>query len=154
MKKLLSLLCVLGLAVGCTQAVREAKNAINCKYALRSVEVAEYNVSSLSFDIYIGITNMDRKDAAAIKRFEGKIYMNDDYISDVKFEDVRIEPNTTKNQKVTITVPTVAFSKKLLGLVSMGSGTVDYHLTGTMYFDTPLGEVPVPVDIGRIGSYN
>jgi len=37
----------------------------------------------------------------------------------------------------------------------MGSGTLDYHLTGTMYFEGPLGvEIPVPVDIGRIGSYN
>ena len=37
----------------------------------------------------------------------------------------------------------------------MGSGTLDYHLTGTMYFDGPLGtEIPVPVDIGRYGSYN
>ena len=48
-----------------------------------------------------------------------------------------------------------AFGNKLLGLVSMNSGTVDYHLTGTMYFEGPLGtEIPVPVDIGRVGAYN
>ena len=59
-----------------------------------------------------------------------------------------------KNQKIYLTVPMDVFDGKLLGLVSMGSATVDYHLTGTATFDTPLGEVPVPVDIGRLGSNN
>lgn len=68
---------------------------------------------------------------------------------------MRIEPRATKNAKAKITVPMSAFNSKLLGLISMGSGTLDYHLTGTMYFDGPLGtEIPVPVDIGRYGSYN
>ena len=102
----------------------------------------------------MGITNLNRKEAAAIKKFEGEMFMNDVKVADVSFDNVRIEPGSVKNQKVYLNVPMETFSSKLLGLVSMGSATVDYHLTGTAYFDTPLGEVPVPVDIGRYGSSN
>lgn len=135
-------------------SVQEAKNFANCTYALRGVEISDYNVNSLSFNVYVGITNLNRKEAAAIKKFEGEMFMNDVKVADVNFDNVRIEPNSVKNQKIYLDVPMETFSSKLLGLVSMGSATVDYHLTGTAYFDTPLGEVPVPVDIGRYGSSN
>lgn len=135
-------------------SVQEAKNFANCTYALRGVEISDYNVNSLSFNVYVGITNLNRKEAAAIKKFEGEMFMNDVKVADVHFENVRIEPDSVKNQKIYLDVPMETFSSKLLGLVSMGSATVDYHLTGTAYFDTPLGEVPVPVDIGRYGSSN
>ncbi len=153
MKKLL-LLLVFPLLLAACASVQEAENFANCKYALRSVEIADYNINSLGFDVYVGITNLNKKDAAAIKKFEGKLTMNDVHVADVNFADVRIEPKSIKNQKVHLEIPMSSFSNKLLGLVSMGSGTVDYHLTGTATFDTPLGEVPVPVDIGRIGSTN
>jgi len=152
-KKLL-LLLVFPLLLAACASVQEAENFANCKYALRSVEIADYNINSLGFDVYVGITNLNKKDAAAIKKFEGKLTMNDVHVADVNFADVRIEPKSIKNQKVHLEIPMSSFSNKLLGLVSMGSGTVDYHLTGTATFDTPLGEVPVPVDIGRIGSTN
>lgn len=135
-------------------SVQEAKNFANCTYALRGVEISDYNVNSLSFNVYVGITNLNRKEAAAIKKFEGEMFMNDVKVADVSFDNVRIEPDSVKNQKIYLDVPMETFSSKLLGLVSMGSATVDYHLTGTAYFDTPLGEVPVPVDIGRYGSSN
>ncbi|MBQ7908442.1 MAG: hypothetical protein IJ311_02975 [Elusimicrobiaceae bacterium] len=153
MKKLLLLLVFPLLSAACA-SVQEAENFANCKYALRSVEIADYNINSLVFDVYVGITNLNKKDAAAIKKFEGKLTMNDVHVADVNFADVRIEPKSIKNQKIHLEIPMSSFSNKLLGLVSMGSGTVDYHLTGTATFDTPLGEVPVPVDIGRIGSTN
>ena len=76
-------------------------------------------------------------------------------MADVKLDEMTIEPNSTKNAKAKLNVPMTAFNSKLLGLISMGSATLDYHLTGTMYFEGPMGsEIPVPVDIGRIGSYN
>lgn len=154
MKKLLLPIFAL-LLLGACASVKEAQQTADCKFTLRSVEIAEYNVTSISFDVTIGITNLSRKQAAAIKRFEGKLDMNDQPIADVSLKDVRVEPNTTKNAKAHIVVPMSSFNSKLLGLVSMGSGTVDYHLTGTMYLEGPLGaEVPVPVDIGRLGSYN
>lgn len=155
MKKLLSIFALTVLLGACTHSVKEAEALAECKYSLRSVEVSDYNVDSLSFDLYIGISNLSRKQTASIKRFEGDLTMNEDPISKISFENVKVEPLTTKNQKVRLRVPMSVFGKKLLGLVSMGSGTVDYHITGTAYLEGPLGtEVPVPVDIGRVGSTN
>ena len=62
MKKLV-LLFVLALFAAACASVQEAKNFANCRYALRSVEIADYNLNSLSFDVYVGITNQNRKDA-------------------------------------------------------------------------------------------
>ena len=154
MKKILSLVLGIGLfAAGCT-AVQEARNFANCKYAIRNVEVADYNLTSFTFDVYLSITNLNKKTAAAIKKFDGKLFMNDVYISDIHLEDIRVEPGASKVQKAQVVVPMTTLGSKLLGLVTMGSATVDYHITGTAYFDTPLGSVPVPIDIGRRGSNN
>ncbi len=153
MKKLF-LLFIVSLFCSACASVQKAENFANCRYTLRSVEIADYNINSLSFDVWVGITNLNRKEPAEIKKFEGKLTMNDVDVADVNFENVRVEPNAMKNQKVHLTVPMKSFSSKLLGLVSMNSATVDYHLTGIAYFDTPLGEVPVPVDIGRYGNTN
>ena len=154
MKKLFLFVLSAALLGGCA-SVQEAENMANCKYALKSVELSDYNVTPLSFDVMIAITNMNKKQAAAIKRFEGELAMNDTPVSKIELKDVRVEPQAVKNAKAHLVVPMNAFGNKLLGLVSMNSGTVDYHLTGTMYFEGPLGtEIPVPVDIGRVGAYN
>lgn len=154
MKKLWLFLTAAVLLTACA-SVNEAENLANCKFALRSVELTNYNLTSFDFDVIIAITNMNRKEAAALKRFEGELTVNENKMADVTLDELRIEPNSTKNAKAQLNVPMTAFNSKLLGLISMGSGTLDYHLTGTMYFEGPLGtEIPVPVDIGRIGSYN
>ena len=153
MKKLIVCLSAALLLSACA-AVQEAKNFANCKYNMQAIEISDYNVSSIGIDMYLSITNLNRRKAAAIKRFEGKLSMNDVPVANVSVEDIRIEPGATKVQKLPVTVPMKNLTTKLIGLVSMGSATVDYHLTGTAYFDTPLGEVPVPVDIGRRGSNN
>ncbi len=153
MKKLL--FCIAAACVlGACSTVQEAANFANCKYTIRNIEVSDYNINSLGFDVYLNITNLNKKAAASIKKFDGKMTMNDVYVADINFEDVRIEPGASKIQKAAITVPMKSLNSKLVGLVSMGSASVDYHITGTAYFDTPLGEVPVPVDIGRRGSNN
>lgn len=152
MKKLLTCLFLTLMLCACA-SVQEAQNFANCKYSLRSVEITDYDVNSMSFDVYVTITNLNRKTAAAIKKFDGKLTMNEVPVADITFENVRVEPSSAKNQKAHVTVPMKAFSSKLLGLVSMGSASVDYHITGMATFDTPLGEVPVPVDIGRTGNY-
>ena len=153
MKKLLLFISAVGLLSACA-AVQEAKNFANCKYTIRNVEVADYNINSLGFDVYLNITNLNKKADAAIKKFDGKLSMNDTYVADITFSDVRIEPGATKTQKASVTVPMKTLSTKMVGLVSMGSASVDYHIVGTAYFETPLGDVPVPVDIGRRGSNN
>lgn len=153
MKKLIFCLFA-ALAFTACSTIQEAQNLANCKFALKSVELTEYNLTSLDFDVVISITNANKQQAAALKRFEGKLTVNDDYMADITLKDIRIEPNSVKNAKAKVTVPMATFSKKVLGLISMGSGTLDYHLSGTMYFEGPLGtEIPLPVDIGRYGSY-
>ena len=154
MKKLL--LCVVSacLLTACA-TLKEAQNLANCKFALKSVELVNYNLTSFDFDVVIAITNLNKQDAASLKRFEGVLTVNDDPMANVTLKDIRIEPNSVKNAKAKLSVPMSQFSTKLLGLISMGSGTLDYHLTGTMYFEGPMGvEIPMPVDIGRVGSYN
>lgn len=154
MKKLLLLFTAAILLTACA-SVKETENMADCKFALRSVELTDYNLTSFDFNVIIAITNMNRKEAAALKRFEGELTVNEEKMADISLADIRIEPNSTKNAKARVNVPMTAFNSKLLGLISMGSATLDYHLTGTMYFEGPLGtEIPVPVDIGRIGSYN
>lgn len=154
MKKLFLFILCAGMLAACA-SVKEAQNVANCQFALKSVELTDYNLTSFGFDVVVAITNPNKTEAATVKRFEGVLTANDDKMADVTLKDVRIEPRATKNAKSKITVPMSAFNSKLLGLISMGSGTLDYHLTGTMYFDGPLGtEIPVPVDIGRYGSYN
>lgn len=154
MRKLLLLFTAAVLLTACA-SVKETENMADCKFALRSVELTDYNLTSFDFNVIIAITNMNRKEAAALKRFEGELTVNEEKMADISLADIRIEPNSTKNAKARVNVPMTAFNSKLLGLISMGSGTLDYHLTGTMYFEGPLGtEIPVPVDIGRIGSYN
>lgn len=153
MKKLF--LCLLAAAsLTACATIQEAQNLANCKFALKSVELTQYNLTSFDFDVVVAITNMNKTQAAALKRFDGKLTVNDDYMADITLRDIRIEPNSVKNAKAKVTVPMATFSKKVLGLISMGSGTLDYHLSGTMYFEGPLGtEIPLPVDIGRYGSY-
>ncbi|OUO56426.1 LEA type 2 family protein [Candidatus Avelusimicrobium gallicola] len=154
MKKLWLLFTAAVLLTACA-SVDETENLANCKFALRSVELTNYNLTSFDFDVIIAITNMNRKQAASLKRFEGELTVNEDKMADVTLDEMKIEPNATKNAKAQLNVPMTAFNSKLLGLISMGSATLDYHLTGTMYFEGPLGtEIPVPVDIGRMGSYN
>ena len=154
MKKIFMLFTALTLLAGCA-SVQQAQNLSNCKFALTSIHVSDYNLTSLGFDLVIAITNPSKTDTAALKRFVGKLTVNGDYMADVTLKDIYIEPNSTKQTKAKITVPLASVSSKLIGLLSMGSGTLDYHVTGTMYFEGPLGiEIPVPVDVGRIGSSN
>ena len=154
MKKLLALLTCVGLLCSCA-SVQQAKNLKDCTYALKSVEVTDVNLTSLDFAITIAITNPNKTETAKLKRFVGLLTANDDKMADVTLENIEIAPQSTYNAKAKVTVPTVTLGSKLIGLLTMGSGTVDYHLTGTMYFEGPMGvDIPLPVDMGRIGSHN
>ena len=154
MKKLFALFVCLGLLAGCA-TVKEAANLKNCTYSLKSVELTDVDLTSLNFVATIAITNPNKTEPAKLKRFVGVLTANDDKIADVTLTDIEIAPQSTYNAKAKFNVPTMVLSSKLIGLLTMGSGTIDYHLTGTMYFEGPMGvEIPLPVDMGRIGSYN
>ncbi len=154
MKKLLLLLTCMSLFAGCA-TVKQASNLKNCTYALKSVELSDMSLSSFDFTLTIAITNPNKTEPAKLKRFVGVLEANDTKIADVTLADIEVSPAATHNAKAKVNVPTAALGSKLLGLLAMGSGTVNYHLTGTMYFEGPMGvEIPLPVDMGRIGSYN
>jgi len=141
--------CLLSACAG----VQEAQNLVNCKYALRNVELTDYNLNSLGFTVIIAITNLNKKQAATLKRFEGELTVDEEHMADISLKNIRIEPNSTHNAKAKLVVPLTTVSNKVVGLLSMKSATLDYHLTGTMYFEGPLGvDIPMPVDIGRFGS--
>ena len=154
MKKLFILLTCFCLLTGCA-TVKEASNLKNCTYSLKTVELTDVNLTSLNFTITIAITNPNKTETAKLKRFVGVLTANDDKIADVTLTDIEIAPQATHNAKAKVAVPTATLGSKLVGLLAMGSGTVDYHLTGTMYFEGPMGvEIPLPVDMGRLGNYN
>jgi len=154
MKKFLFGICALFLLAGCA-SVKQAQSLSNCKFALTSVQLTDYGITSLGFDVVIAITNPSKTETAALKRFVGKLTVNDEYMADVTLTDIKIDPNSTKNAKAKVNVPLSAISSKLVGLLGMSSATLDYHLTGTMFFEGPLGvEIPLAVDVGRYGSEN
>ncbi len=154
MKKLGVLVAGILLFAGCT-TVQQAKNLKDCTFSLKSVEVEEVGISSISFLATIAITNPNRTQPAKLKRFVGKLDANDKKIADVTLADIEIAPLATYPAKARFAVSTLTLGSNLVGLLAMGSGTIDYHLTGTMYFEGPMGvEIPLPVDMGRIGSNN
>ena len=120
---------------------------VQCKYDLARVEPVDFNMDSVSMDIAIAITNVNKNAAASLKRFDGDLYVNETGVAKMTLKDVRIEAGDTKVVKSTLLVPYAALGKTLTGLVSMGSVSVDYMVKGTMYFETPIGDIPYPVTI-------
>ncbi len=154
MKKLVGWLVCIGLLAGCT-SIKQAGNLKNCTYALKSVEMTRVNLASLDFTVTIAITNPSRTETAKLKRFVGVLSANETKMADITFTDIEIAPLATYSAKAKVNVPTLVLGSNLVGLLTMGSGTIDYHLTGTVYFEGPMGvEVPMPVDIGRLGNHN
>ena len=154
MKKIVLLLTTLAVLAGCA-TVKQASNLKNCTYALKSVELSDMSLNEFNFTLTIAITNPNKTETAKLKRFVGVLEANERKIADVTLKDIEIAPLATHLAKAKVNVPTSTLGSQLLGLLAMGSGTVDYHLTGTMYFEGPMGvEIPLPVDMGRLGSYN
>ena len=62
MKKILTVVLGCCLLAGCA-SVKEAQNLANCKFALRNVELTDYNLTTLGFTVVIAITNLNKKQA-------------------------------------------------------------------------------------------
>ena len=126
--------------------LQENYNMVNCKYDLVQVQATDFNVDSISMDVSIAISNLNKAAAAAVKKFDGDLYVNDVNVSALTLKDVRVEAGETKVVKSALEIPLKNLGK-LTGLVSMGSVSVNYVVKGTIYFTTPIGDVPFPVTI-------
>lgn len=82
MKKLFLFILCAGMLAACA-SVKEAQNVANCQFALKSVELTDYNLTSFGFDVVVAITNPNKTEAATVKRFEGVLTANDDKMADV-----------------------------------------------------------------------
>lgn len=146
MKKFLTLLCALLFASACG-TVQEMKQAVNCRYEIKSAQVSDFSLSDINLDVKVAISNIDKKQPAKLNRFNGKLYINDNEVSDIAFGACEIAPSSVEMAKATLTIPFAKVGKNLIGLVTANSVSVDYKIKGTMYFDTALGEIPMPVVI-------
>jgi uncharacterized protein YceK len=146
MRKLLVLFLSICFICGCA-TVAENINMVKCRYELLDVQPVDFNISSISMNVVLGITNLNKKTAAAVKRFEGELYINETGVSKLTLKDVRVEAGQSKSVRTLLDVPISALGKTLTGLVTMSSASIVYEVKGTMYFDTPLGELPLPVTV-------
>ena len=148
MKNLFFLLISATLLCACT-TVQEMQQTVNCQYDLAGVEVTEYSLNNLSADVALAITNKSKSTNARMKRFSGKVYLNDTPLTDISLGEFLIAPQTTQVQKVSINVPFSQVGKNIIGLVLANSNSIKYKVVGTIYFDTPIGEIPLPVVFTR-----
>ena len=148
MKNLFLFLLSITLLCACT-TVKEMQQTANCRYDLAGVEVTEYSLNNLSADIGLAITNKSKTTNARMKRFAGKLYLNDSPITDINLGEFLIAPQETKVEKVSINVPFSQVGKNIVGLVVANSQAIKYKVVGTIYFETPIGEVPIPVVFAR-----
>ena len=148
MKNLFLLILSTFLFCACT-TVQEMHQTVNCQYDLADIEVTEYSLNNLSADIALAITNKSKTTNAKMKRFAGKVYLNDTPITDINLGEFLVEPQTTKIEKVSINVPFSKVGKNVIGLVLANSNTIKYKVVGTIYFETPIGEIPLPVVFAR-----
>lgn len=144
MKSILIFLISISFFCACT-TVKEMQQTVNCQYDLAGVEVTEYSLDNLSADIALAITNKSKTTNAKMKRFTGKVYLNNTPITDISLGEFLIEPKTTQIEKVSINVPFTKVGKNIIGLVLANSQTIQYKVVGTIYFETPIGELPIPV---------
>ena len=146
MKRLFLLFaCVLGFAACST--VQSMQQAVNCRYSLLSADVTDFSLKDIDLDVKVGITNASKTQAAKLNRFAGKLYINDDEVSTITFGAYDIAPASTETAKASLNLPFTAISKNIIGLVTANSAAVKYKIKGTMYFATPIGELPFPVVI-------
>ena len=148
MKSIFIFLMSLSFFCACT-TVQEMQQTANCQYDLAGVEVTEYSLDNLSADIALAITNKSKTTNARMKRFTGKVYLNNTPLSDISLGEFLIEPKTTQIEKVSINVPFAKVGKNIVGLVLANSKTMQYKVVGTIYFETPVGELPIPVTFAR-----
>ncbi len=137
------------IALSACTTLQEMQQTAKCQYDLAGVEVTEYSLNNLSADVALAITNKSKNINAKMKRFTGKIYLNDSPLTDINLGEFLVEPQSTKVEKVSINVPFSQVGKNIIGLVIANSQSIKYKVVGTIYFETPVGELPIPVTFAQ-----
>lgn len=145
MKKLLFLVFPV-LFFGCS-TVQEVQQAVNCKYTLAGVEVQDASFTNVTLNVAMSVANQSKTTAASMNRFEGKFYINDNEVSNIGFDSYRVEPSSVGMVKTKLVLPFDAIGKNIAGLVIANSISLHYKLVGKIYFDTPLGQIPIPITV-------
>lgn len=148
MKKIFFLLLSFTILSACS-TLKEINQTVNCQYDLAGVEVTEYSLNNLSADVALAITNKSKTTNARMKRFSGKVYVNDSPVSDITLGEFLIAPQSSQIEKATINVPFSSIGKNIIGLVLANSQAINYKVVGTIYFETPVGELPIPVTFAK-----
>ncbi|MDR1124050.1 MAG: hypothetical protein LBL61_05625 [Elusimicrobiota bacterium] len=144
--KNLFLLFLITLSAAACSAVQNIQNAaVNCKYTLAGVEVTDASFSSVNMTVAMAVSNQSKTAPAKMNRFEGKIYINDNAVSDISFGAMEVAPSSTAIAQAKLTLPLTAIGKNIAGLVATNSISLKYKLAGNIYFDTALGQIPLPV---------
>lgn len=147
MKKFLILLFSVCLFASCKTADTVKKSAVNCKYTLLGAQTSDFTLNGITLDVAFAATNMDRSETAKMNKFEGKLYINNKDVSDISFGSYLIGPGETVVPTTQLSLPFNKVGKNIAGLVTMNSVAINYKLAGIIYFDTPAGELPMPVII-------
>lgn len=130
-------------ACSAVQNIQQA--AVNCEYALAGVEVTDAGFLSVGMNVAMAVSNKSKTTPAKMNRFEGKIYINDNAVSDISFGAMEVAPASTAIARAKLTLPFASIGKNIAGLVATNSIALKYKLAGNIYFDTPLGQIPLPV---------
>ncbi len=151
MKKLLLVALAAFCFVSCSSIEKSAKeaaeDAINCKYDLIGAEAKDFGLSSVTLQVALAVTNLSKTKEVKMNRFEGKLYINGENVSEIKFGSYEIMPGNTDIAKATLELPFNTVGKNIAGLVTTNSIALTYKIAGKIYFDTPLGEVPFPITV-------
>jgi hypothetical protein len=145
MKKFLILLFSVFLFASCKTINDVKEQAVNCKYTLLGAETTDFSLSSVTMDVAIGITNLSKTTTAKINSFEGRLYVNNNEISDISFDSVEVPPQDNTVTKVTLGIAFNKIGKNIAGLVTTNSISLKYKIVGKIYFDTPMGRLPFPI---------
>lgn len=144
MKKLF-LISLFVFFVSACSTVGSINQAANCQYQLMGVEISDFTLDSMTANVSVAIINKSKTTAAQVNRFVGKLYIDNKPVSDISFGQYHIEPLSSEIANATLTLSIAQVGKNVVGLVMANSISIKYKVVGTMYFDTPVGELPLPV---------
>ena len=141
------LVLVFAFFCSCSTVKNMQEQMVNCKYSLAGVATEDVSLTNLTLSVGVLITNNSKTTTAKVNRFQGKLYLNGQYIADISFGAISVEPMQSEIGKAQVVVPFEKIGKNIAGLVATNSMSIKYKVVGNIYFDTPIGQLPFPVAI-------